>query len=113
MKNAVHILHGLLDLLDCTFTTRQRLRIPTSQTHSAPNIFAVAEARLVYFDAPAVSTVFVKLFLCVSWNSVARGSEAVSVTCGSRSDVKQSVTFLSTASQRTGNLMNCMKGENL
>ena len=97
LKNAVHTLHCLLDLLDSTFNISQSPGIPTS--HSALSIFAVFAALLVYFDVSTASTEFVELFLRVSWNSVARGSEAVSVTRGSSRDVKQSITFLSTASQ--------------
>jgi hypothetical protein len=100
LKKAVHTLHCLLCLLDCTFNTCQSPGIPTSQSHSALSIFAVVGARLVYFDTSTASTVFAELFLYVSWNSVARGSEAVSVTYGPRRDVKQSIAFLSTASQR-------------
>ena len=109
LMEAVNILHFLLDPLDCTFNTCQSPRIPTSRSHSAPNIFAAVGGRLGYFDTSMASTEFAELFLCVSWNIVARGSEAVSVTYGSCCDVKQSTTFLSTASQRrTGDLMNCV-----
>jgi hypothetical protein len=100
-------LYCLLDLSGCTYNTCQSPRIPTSQIHSAQSIFAAVGARLVYFETPMASTEFAELFLCVPWNSVARGSETVSVTYGSRRDVTQTIAFLSTASQQgTSNLMN-------
>ena len=73
----------------------------------------MAEASLIYFDASRASAEFVELFLCVSRNSVARGSEAVSVTCGTRCDVEQGKRLLSTVSQRrTDTLMNrLLRGE--
>ena len=72
----------------------------------------MAEASLIYFDASRASAEFVEKFLCVSRNSVARGSEAVSVTCGTRCDVEQGKRLLSTVSQRRDTLMNrLLRGE--
>jgi hypothetical protein len=99
LKNALHILHCLPDhsVLPSTLVRLRAFQHPEVIQLST---FLLRLERVWFISIPQWRRRNLpELFLCVAWNSVARGSEAVSVTYGPRRDVKQSIAFLSTASQ--------------